>query len=474
MIERKEWVGVGAGSVGRMRVLLVSTYELGHQPLSLAVAAGALVGVGHEVRTVDLAVDRWSEADITGADAVAFSVPMHTATRLVADALGVVHRLRPNLPAAAFGLYATVCGEKFDRLMAGEWQEDLVDWASGVAAELDAGVDARAAVHVASAPRVTVSLGRNRATGAVPQRDGLPPLTRYARLAVHGEERLVGYVEASRGCAHRCRHCPVPVVYDGRTRLVAIKGLLADVGALVDAGAQHITFGDPDFLNAPLHAGAVVDQLHDRWPELTFDITVKVEHILRHRELLPGLAGAGCLFAVTAVESLDDETLVRLDKGHTAAGAAEAVHLLRAAGIEPRPTWLPFTPWTTVEGVAAIFDFVAQHDLVGNVDPVQYSVRLLVPPGSLLLEDADLVDRLDGYDGQRLSWTWRSPDPAVDALQAQLAELAETSSAQGWSTATAFSAMRDVVDRAVGREPAAALAGGSIEGRPRLTEPWFC
>ena len=224
---------------------------------------------------------------------------------------------------------------------------------------------------------------------ALPARDLLPPLERYARLVQAGEEHLVASVEASRGCAHRCRHCPVPVVYDGRIRINDVDAVVADVAQQVAMGARHVTYGDPDFFNGVHHALRVVRAVHERFPDLTFDCTVKVEHILRHADVWAELAASGCIFVVSAFESVNDATLELLDKGHTAADAGAAVELLRAHGIEIRPSWLPFTPWATLDDVRAILEFVAEHDLVGNVDPVQYTIRLLVPEGSLLLGHID-------------------------------------------------------------------------------------
>src|SRR5947207_808911 len=258
-----------------------------------------------------------------------------------------------------------------------------------------------------------VDLGRHRPV-APPARYGLPPLERYAHLAFGPEERPVGYVEASHGCLHRCRHCPIPVVYDGRIRIVPDDVVLADIEAMVAGGARHITFGDPDFLNGPLHSRRVVAAMHDRFPELTFDCTTKVEHILRHADLWPEMAAAGCLFVVSAFETVNDETLALLDKGHTTADAAAAVALLRRHGIEIRPSFLPFTPWTSLDDVADLVDFVAALDLVPNVDPVQYAIRLLVPQGSLLEPIMAEQGRLGSYDAERLTWSWAAQDPAVD------------------------------------------------------------
>jgi radical SAM superfamily enzyme YgiQ (UPF0313 family) len=279
---------------------------------------------------------------------------------------------------------------------------------------------------------------------------------------------VVGYVEASHGCAHRCRHCPIPVVYDGRIRIVAQDTVLADIAQQVEAGARHITFGDPDFLNGVHHSRRIVRAMHERWPELTFDCTTKVEHILRHESIWGEMANAGCLFVVSAFETVDDSILERLDKGHTTADAARVVTLLREHGIEIRPSFVSFTPWTTLDGVRDILDFVADHDLIGSVDPVQYTIRLLLPEGSLLLDHPDLAPYLGPYDAEHLTYTWIAADPQVDALQLRLAALVEARVAAGASIADTYLAARAA---AGARE---LILAGSVEGRPRLTESWFC
>jgi len=450
-----------------MRVLLLSTYELGHQPLHLASPAAALLAAGHEVRCVDLAAQAWDQEAVAWAGAAALSVPMHTAMRLAAQAARRIRESRPGLPLCLYGLYAGVSreltlGPLADHVVAGEYEPGLLAWVEDLGRGRQPG------------PSV---LNRDRGAFSVPRRELLPPLGGYAHLAMGGQERVVGYVEASHGCASRCRHCPVPAVYDGRVRIVGRDVVVEDVARLVAAGARHITFGDPDFLNAVHHSLRVVDEVHGRFPELTFDCTTKVELILRHHGIWGRMAEAGCLFVVTAVECVNDAILARIDKGHTAADAARAVTLLREHGIEPRPSLLPFTPWTTVADVAEILDFVVDHDLVGNVDPVHYSIRLLVPDGSLLLSDAELVSRLGGYDAEHLTWRWSSADPEVDRLQARLAALVEDAAARGEGTVATFARVTQAVAEAPGGRTVSVpqgLLAGSLEGRPRLTEPWFC
>ncbi len=461
-----------------MRVLLVSTYELGHQPLHLAAPAAALRAAGHEVRTLDTSVEPWAREPVEWAEAVAFSVPMHTAMRLALRAAASVRAARPELPICLYGLYATVSRDLTlgpaglaDQAIAGEYEEGLIAWADALTGSLSRSTATCAVERDSEPSQAVIDLGRHR-PAAVPARAGLPSLGRYAHLALGGEERPVGYVEASHGCLHRCGHCPVPVVYDGRIRIVPEDVVVADIESVVAAGARHITFGDPDFLNGPQHSRRVVAAMHKRWPDLTFDCTVKVEHILRHRELWPDLAAAGCLFVVSAFETVNDETLARLDKGHTTADAAEAVALLRGYGIEVRPSFLPFSPWTTLDEVADIVDFVAALDLVPNVDPVQYTIRLLVPEGSLLEPVLTAEGRLGRYDTERLTWTWSSEDPAVDALHIRLAALVEGAQTAGEPISQIYERVRAAVHSAAGRHSAPVSYGR--EGRPRLTEPWFC
>ncbi|HEX9467801.1 MAG TPA: radical SAM protein, partial [Acidimicrobiia bacterium] len=302
----------------------------------------------------------------------------------------------------------------------------------------------------------------------VPARDLLPPLERYAHLAINDELRLVGTVAASHGCAHRCRHCPVPVVYDGRVRRVDEPAVLADVAQLVDMGARHITFGDPDFLNAPPHSLRVARAMHERFPDVTFDCTVKVEHVLRHANIWAEMAALGCVFVVSAFESMNDAILERLDKGHTAADAARATVLLREQGIDVRPSFMPFTPWSSTSDVIELLDFVHRHDLVGSVDPVQYTIRLLLPKGSLLLGHPDLAPWLGGWDDTRMSYSWTAADPDVDTLQVAIADLVEESTAMGDSVIATYQKVREAADA-----PAVDLSTSTV-GRPRLTESWFC
>ncbi|HMR94942.1 MAG TPA: CUAEP/CCAEP-tail radical SAM protein [Microthrixaceae bacterium] len=462
-----------------MRVLLVSTYELGHQPLHVASPAAALERAGRRVSALDLSVEQWDPQLIDDVDAVAVSVPMHTAMRLALQAAGLVREQRPGLPVCLYGLYAgtshaTVVGTLADRVISGEYEPALLDWVGSV--DGHGSTDGTDTVAGRAGSEQIVHLGRGRFD--VPARHLLPPLERYARLSDGDQERLVGYVEASHGCTFSCRHCPVPTVYGGRIRIVDIDTILADIDQLVAAGATHITFGDPDFLNGVHHSRRVVAALHERHPQLSFDCTTKVELILRHRDVWADFADAGCRFVVSAFETVDDHVLEILDKGHTRADMAEATAVLRSHGIEVRPSLLPFTPWTTLASLVELMDFVADHDLIGNVDPVHYSIRLLVPEDSLLVDHPAMGPHLGRYVADQLGYEWSSADPRTDELQVRVAAVVERAAAVDQPLATTFAEVDALVRAAAGMEPRHtpidAEAAARAQSRPRLTEAWFC
>ena len=435
-----------------MRVLLLSTYELGRQPVHVASPSAALRHAGHEVHTIDLTVDELSDHDLAWAERIAISVPMHTATRLADEVVSMIRRDHSHTPIALYGLYAGVGSAPVEVRLEGEYEPGLLDWVAGA--------------------EVAVTRHLGRSSFQVPDRTGLPGLDQYARLETGGTPVLAGAVEASHGCRHRCRHCPIPAVYDGRMRVVPKEQVLADIDSLVGAGAGHVTFGDADFLNAPAHSLGIMERAHEAHPEVTFDATIKVEHIVGHPDLWPRLADLNLLFVVSAFESVDQVTLDILDKGHTTADMVQAIELTRGAGIHIRPTWLPFLPWTSVGDVAAMFEFIGTHDLVGATDPVQMAIKLLIPRGSLLEPHPAVTPYLEHYDTEALTWRWSFAHPEVDLLQKELEAIAARASDCGQETATTMQEMRETVAGALGKP--LPVFDGPYELAPRLTESWFC
>ncbi len=466
-----------------MRVSLISTYELGHQPFGMASPAAWLAASGAEVTCFDLSREELNEEPVRNADLIAFYVPMHTATRLAIAMLDRVKLLNPRAHICFYGLYAPVNETHLralgaETILGGEFEEGLV----GLVERL--GEPQRSSNGSQNEP--VISLGRQKFI--LPVRTGLPALSRYSQVVMPDGRRLIaGYTEASRGCKHLCRHCPIVPVYNGAFRVVAREIVLQDIRQQIAAGAQHITFGDPDFFNGPSHAIAIVEQMHREFPALTFDATIKIEHLLKHADLLGVLRDSGCLFVTSAVESVDDEILARLDKGHTRADFLLVVRQFRKSGMVLQPTFVPFTPWTTLEGYCDLLDVLADHDLIANVTPIQLAIRLLIPADSRLLELPDLGQFIGAFDSAALVYPWRHADPRVDALATEVARIVERAEKFGRTreqiferiAAAAFSAAAlpmtslDAI-RAKVTLPHGLDAPPPARAVPHFDEPWYC
>ena len=456
-------------------ILLLSCYELGHQPLSVALPLATLRAAGYQPVAVDTAVQRLDDETIVRARAIAISVPMHTALRL-GVALG--QRIRAVAPAAHlcyYGLYAWLNRDYLlrhiaDSVIGGEIELPLL----GLVQALERGTS----VDVPGVVTRERPLGPAliRFEYPVPARDSLPGLRHYAHLVAGERVVPAGYTETTRGCHHTCAHCPVVPVYRGRFFAIPRSVVLADIRQQVAHGARHITFGDPDFLNGPTHSLRICRALHEEFPDVTFDFTARIEHIVRHRDLMSEFRRLGCLFVVSAVELLSEPALQAIRKGHTRADVIEALRICDAAGIALRPSLLPFTPWTTLDDYLDLLQFIEDKELIEHVDAVHLSIRLLIPPGSALLEQPDVLPYLGPLDEANFTYTWRHPDQRMDALQRRVAAVVEQATREGWDPYETFAVVRAAAYEAAGRRAPSTPPKRRTKRPepPRLTESWFC
>jgi len=431
---------------------------------------------GYLPASVDTAVESLTDEAILRARFVAISVPMHTALRLGEQLARRVRALNPAAHICLYGLYALLNADyllrdTIDAAIGGEYEEPLLNLLLALDAgnpTLIPGVKTR---QQESGPWI------RRAPVIVPRREGLPELQNYARLENNGGCVLVGYTETTRGCKHTCLHCPITPIYHGRFFAVPTEIVLGDIRTQVAQGAQHITFGDPDFFNGPTHALRIARALHQEFPELTFDATIKIEHLLKYAHLLPEIHELGCAFVVSAVESLNEDVLTHLEKQHTRDDIARAFDLTRDAGIPLRPSLLPFSPWETLESYLELLDFFAQGHLIEHIDPVHLSIRLLIPPGSALLERVEERSWLGALDPSAYTYRWQHPDPRMDQLHAQVARLVEQAQATEEDAITTFFQIQELAMAACGKRSNAADAIAQYGARkilPHLTESWFC
>jgi radical SAM superfamily enzyme YgiQ (UPF0313 family) len=446
-----------------VKVVLISTYELGRQPFGLVSPAAWLRTAGHEVACLDLTRQELDAAVVRAAEAIAIYLPMHTATRLAAKLIPKLREENPSARLCCYGLYAPMNAAYLqslgvEKLIGGEFERELVAWASGSAIDGD--------------KRSLVSLERLKFQ--LPDRTGLPAIEKYAHLVLPGGAyRVVGSTEASRGCKHLCRHCPIVPVYKGAFRIVPREVVMEDARRQIHAGAQHISFGDPDFFNGIGHAVPLIEEFHREFPSVTYDVTIKIEHLRNHEDLLPKLRDTGCLFVISAVESVHDGILQRLDKGHTRADFLAVARKFRELDLTLHPTFVPFTPWTTMEGYLDLLRVLQEEELVENVAPVQLAIRLLIPEGSRLLELEEVRKTLDAFDAESLVYPWKNSDARLDALSEKVQEIAAASDAAKSSRSKTFEAIWRAAHDAAGlRTPS--LKTSAARPVPFLSEPWYC
>jgi hypothetical protein len=451
---------------------------------------------------MDLSREDFREAPVREAGLIALYVPMHTATRLAVALLPRIKELNPHAHICFYGLYApvnsgfmrqlgaqTILGGEFEaglqnlveRLTRSEkLKSDLfpVSKTAKSLPEVEISKTEISDSNVAGDPEISLA----RQEFLVPDRTGLPPLAKYAHLILpDGGFRVAGYTEASRGCKHLCRHCPIVPVYDGAFRIVQREIVLEDIRRQVAAGAQHISFGDPDFFNGPTHGLAIVEEMHREFPQLSYDATIKIEHLLKHSDHLSKLRDTGCLFVTSAVESVDDIVLGKLLKGHTRADFIRAAQLFRQVGLVLQPTFMPFTPWMTIEGYRDLLEVLAAQDLIENVAPIQLAIRLLIPAGSRMLDLQEIREGVGEFDPAALMYPWVHKDPRVDALAENVSRIVERDEKERRSRDEIFTHIWEVTARADGSSSGtgATLAGYKRNGKsraaiPHMNEPWYC
>jgi len=221
--------GLPAGALRRTgAILLISCYELGHQPLGVASPLGFLERAGYAPDALDISVERFDMEKVVCARFVGISVPMHTALRLGVRVAERIREVNSGCHICFYGLYASLNAEYLleqvaDSVIGGEFEVPLLTLVEALDAGCGGEVEGVGRSGRTSGPFL------KRLPFSVPSRCRLPGLEQYARLELDGTRRLVGYVEASRGCKHHCLHCPIPPVYGGRFFVIPQEIVLADI-----------------------------------------------------------------------------------------------------------------------------------------------------------------------------------------------------------------------------------------------------
>jgi radical SAM superfamily enzyme YgiQ (UPF0313 family) len=403
--------------------LVVSSFEGGYQPVTALAGFVALRNAGFSnTRFHDTYVDGLPDDLFDDVDAVAIAVPLFDALQAGLQLSEMIRSKRPEAKIIFFGQYATLNagrlpGKYGDYAVCGEWEQPLVNFAhhltTGQVLDKLGLVDARdARSGMIPHPYIT----RNGI--ALIDRSAAPPLHKYPQP--HVEKLLgatgitVGGVESTRGCHHKCTYCSVYATYDGKVIPIKDDIVIEDVRNLVALGMQHLTFTDAEFFNAKNQGLRLLRVLHAEFPDLTYDFTTRIDHILEHEEALREMKDLGVRFITSALEFPTQMVLDVVSKEISLADIELAIKTLRDIGIRLSPTFIMFNPWVGKEDLATFRDFIERNDLDDVVDPIQYETRLHLYKGSPLLSRASTAGlELTEFE---FHYDWKHADPAVDEM----------------------------------------------------------
>ncbi|MDA9593325.1 hypothetical protein N9R67_00530 [Candidatus Actinomarina sp.] len=428
-----------------MKILLLSFYDLGKQPKIISELYKKLDNGSNQIDIIDYSIE---EKDLTldNYDVLGIYASMHTASVLAEQYLR--DRKLPN-KLFVFGLYANVFSEMFS---------DFQSIHSFDSDELESFLQ--------------VQLNPNYSyKHTVPDRTILPSITDYSHIVDGSNNLIAGSVETTYGCKHECTHCPVPIEFKGMFKTFGTEKIITDVTNQVEEGAKHISFNDPDFFNGPKHALKILQLLNEKHPSITYDSTIKVEHILKYPDYFQELKNLNMLFVISAFETTNDHVLNILQKNHSSNDLNKAVELSLENNIDIRPTWMPFSPWTEQNDLISIIKLIENYKLRETVDPIQLTIKLLVPKNSLILKRPEMKEYLLDYDPASFSYAWKYKFPNIDNIQNELFTYVLQHESE--NDYTQYLGLVDILESHTNET---LLNSEKYSQRivPKLSETWFC
>jgi len=192
------------------------------------------------------------------------------------------------------------------------------------------------------------------------------------------------------------------------------------------------------------------------------------------------LRDTGCLFVTSAIESIDDRVLEIYDKHHTREDFIKCVQVFREVGLQMNPTFVIFSPWTSLKSYLDLLHLLVDLDLVDSVASIQYAIRLLIPASSRLLELEEVQTLVCKFDEQTLAYPWVHPDPAVDRLQQDALREVKKGQSLRETRLQIFQRIWNTAHDAYGKSLSEHFKIASLDQAPDrasvpfLTEPWYC
>jgi radical SAM superfamily enzyme YgiQ (UPF0313 family) len=401
------------------RILLAAVYEGGAQPTSIGTAASHLIQDGIVPRCVDTFLDGLPQDDIIAeSDVLAISVPLFQSVAPAVELAALARKINPTGRIVMFGQHANIHAERLlpahcDYVIRGDPEPALVALARSSAD----GSDSTSLGVCRDGQLAKPYVHRNDLRA--PARQLLPELSRYRYPELDsiwccGAQPTVGNVETARGCHHICSYCSVFAATGRKVTLIPPPVVMEDIRQVVALGAKHIWFTDAEFFNAKQHGLGIIRSMKREFPNLTFDITTRADHILEAKEGVAELRDLGCKFVTTALEFPSQRVLDAIHKELTVDQIERAIDYCQEIGLRLNPTFIVFNPWIDADELGGFRNWIDRVGLTESVSPIQYETRLYLYKGSPLLKHPD-IQKLELTE-REFHYDWKHPDPRVDQL----------------------------------------------------------
>lgn len=409
-------------NTNNLKVLIVSSFEGGYQPISAATACAALSENGFDTSILDTYVDGVREDILKEANLVAISIPLFDSLYSGIEIAKIVKEINKNAHVSFFGQYASINASRLapkycDTCIIGQWENKLVLLAQQLSKN-----------HFSySSSQENNYIVNESQKFYLPHRAFLPPLYKYPQEQINkfcGSTQIVGGTETSRGCHHKCLYCSVFASYDGKVEIIPEEIILTDVRTMISGGMTHLTFMDADFFNSKNYGIKIMKKIHEEFPSLTFDFTTRVDHINENKDIISEMKALGLVFITTAVEFPCQEVVNEIDKEITLQDIEEAINFLKEENIQINPTFILFNPWIKLENLIEFKAFVHKNSLDEIIDPIQYETRLHIYKGSPLL-NRDSIKNLELSENE-FNYEWKHPDSRVDEVYSHMVTPIET------------------------------------------------
>ncbi|GKW07622.1 arsinothricin biosynthesis radical SAM protein ArsL [Pectobacterium carotovorum] len=405
-----------------MNVLLVSIFEGGYQPITISTAYQALVGevAVTDIEVLDIYVHGPDESKIRDRDLIFISLPLFDAVMPGVELLATIRRLNPDVKVCFYGQHATIHAARLtetgaDFCILGDWELPMQSLVNAISAGGRGPLQGVMNRGDLTEPAPFFS----KKGFSVPERHVLPPLEKYPNKQLNkllGKDVIVGSTELARGCKHKCLYCSVYAAYDGRVIKIPVDIITEDVKNMVYGGMTHLTFIDADWFSSRHYGIEILTELHKTHPELTFDITTRVDHIIENESRMELLRDLNVRIITSALEFPSENVLKIFNKQVTVSDTEKAIRIMKSSGIMLNPTFIMYNPWAGIRDMEHFHEWIDGVNLRDDIDPIQFETRLSLYKGSPLLLSDDIKNvSLIEHD---FHYDWAHSDPWVDELYA--------------------------------------------------------